>query len=111
MATRTKGAAKATKKKGLSKAQVVAALAEKSGLTKVQVTAVFEALDSAVMDGLRRDQVFTIPGLVKISVVRKKATPARPGRNPFTGEAITISAKPAQNVVRVRALKHLKDMA
>ena len=50
-------------------------------------------------------------GLVKVTLTRKAATPARPGKNPFTGEAITIKAKPARNVVKVRALKALKDMA
>jgi nucleoid DNA-binding protein len=44
-------------------------------------------------------------------VQSKRATKARPGRNPFTGEEIMIAAKPARRVVRVRPLKALKDMA
>ena len=53
---------------------------------------------------------FTVPGLMKVTVVRKPATKARKGTNPFTGEEMTFKAKPARNVVKVRALKALKDM-
>ena len=51
-----------------------------------------------------------MPGLVKMLKVKKPATKARPGVNPFTGENIMIKAKPARKIVKVRALKGLKDM-
>ncbi len=79
--------------------------------SKAQVASVLDALAAAVAESLRKNKQFAVPGLVKITLVSKKATPSRPGRNPFTGEAITIKAKPAHNVVRVRALKALKDLA
>jgi nucleoid DNA-binding protein len=60
---------------------------------------------------LRRWREFTVHGLIKVRIAHKKATKARPGRNPATGEAIMISAKPAKDVVRVRALKRVKDLA
>ncbi|HEX8201034.1 MAG TPA: HU family DNA-binding protein, partial [Isosphaeraceae bacterium] len=50
------------------------------------------------------------PGLVKLKVVPKPATKARPGRNPFTGESITIKARPARNVVRALPMKALKEL-
>jgi nucleoid DNA-binding protein len=53
--------------------------------------------------------VFTLPGLLKLTVSRKPATKAKEGRNPFTGETIMIKAKPARNVVRARVLKAVKD--
>ena len=53
---------------------------------------------------------FVVPGLLKLKVVRKPATKARPGTNPFTGEPMTIQAKPARNVVRALPLKALKEM-
>jgi len=52
-----------------------------------------------------------MPGLMKVKVVRKPATKARPGINPFTGEETIFKAKPARNVVKVQPLKALKDMA
>ena len=47
---------------------------------------------------------------MKIDVKRKPATKARKGINPFPGEEMMFKAKPARNVVRIRALKKLKDM-
>jgi len=47
---------------------------------------------------------------MKIKVVRKPATKAREGINPFTKERMMIKAKPARNVVKVLALKNLKAM-
>ncbi len=50
-------------------------------------------------------------GLMKIKLVRKPAQPARKGINPFTKEEVMFKAKPARNVIKVLALKSLKDMA
>ena len=47
---------------------------------------------------------------MKIKVVRKPATKSRKGTNPFTGEAMIFKAKPARKVVKVLALKGLKEM-
>jgi nucleoid DNA-binding protein len=54
--------------------------------------------------------VFNLPGLLKIYVHHKKATKARMGRNPSTGEEVKIPAKPAQDVIKARPLKGLKEM-
>ena len=53
---------------------------------------------------------FVLPGLLKITTVRKPAVKARKGINPFTKEEVMFKAKPATTVVKVRALKKLKDM-
>jgi nucleoid DNA-binding protein len=47
---------------------------------------------------------------MKVKVVRKPATKARKGTNPFTGEEMMFKAKPARNVVKVLPLKGLKEM-
>ena len=52
----------------------------------------------------------TIPGLMKVKVQRKPATPEREGVNPFTKEPTVFKAKPARNVVKVRPLIGLKRM-
>jgi DNA-binding protein HU-beta len=103
-------ASKPRKEKGLTKSQFASEVAAKSGLSKTQVNDVFVSMMEIVNAEMRAGRQISIPGLVKISLSRKAATSARPGRNPFTGEAITIKAKPARNVVKVRALKSLKDM-
>ena len=53
--------------------------------------------------------IFTVPGLMRITVKRKPATKARPGINPFTKEPITIKAKPARKVLKARPVKAAKD--
>ena len=88
----------------------------KSGITNaatnIQYCRVFgELADMIKKDlGRRGPGIFTVPGLMKIKVVRKPATKARRGINPFTGEEMMFKAKPARNVVKVLALKGLKDM-
>jgi nucleoid DNA-binding protein len=99
-------------KKATTKAETYTYIAEKTGLTKRDVGAVFDAMSGLIKRDLRRTGpgVYTVPGLMKIKVVRKPATKARKGVNPFTGEAMTFKAKPARNVIKVLALKALKDM-
>lgn len=97
----------------MSKTQLVIELAENTQLSKKQVSAVLEDLGAIIERHVRKGAAgqFTLPGLAKIQVVRKPATKARKGINPFTGEETTFKAKPARNVVKVRPLKRLKDMA
>ena len=105
-----------TKKTGTTKArtksEVYGDLAEGTDLTKRQVAALFDGLSGLIKKdlGKRGPGVFTVPGLMKIKVVRKPATKARRGVNPFTGEEMMFKAKPARNVVKVQPLKNLKAM-
>ncbi|HIP53044.1 MAG TPA: DNA-binding protein [Chromatiales bacterium] len=95
-----------------TKTQIITAIAEDTGLTKKEVAQVFSSLGSLVKRHMQRrgSGEFTIPEVgVKIRRVRKPATKARMGRNPATGEEIKIAAKPARTVVKVVALKALKD--
>jgi hypothetical protein len=53
--------------------------------------------------------VFTLPGLAKLKLVRKPATKARQGINPFTKQPQMFKAKPARNLVRIQPLKALNE--
>ena len=53
--------------------------------------------------------VFSIPGFAKMVVIKKPATKARKGINPFTKEPMVFKAKPARKIVRARPLKAVKD--
>lgn len=99
-------------KKALTKGQVYGTIAEKTELSRKQISGVFDALAKLIGDNLGKKGpgIFTIPGLVKLKCVRKPATKARQGVNPFTGAPMTIKAKPARNVVRALPLKNLKSM-
>ena len=99
-------------KRPTTKAETFTYIADKTGLTKKDVSAVFESLNTLIKRDIRRTGpgMYTLPGLMKIKVVRKPATKSRKGVNPFTGEAMVFKAKPARNVVKVLPLKGLKDM-
>ena len=70
----------------------------------------FESLNGVIKKSLRGGGLFTIPGLLKLRVVKKPATKAREGVNPFTGQKMMFKAKPASKKVRAVALKSLKSM-
>src|SRR5271166_4068784 len=98
--------------KPATKGEVFTKLATKSGLTKKQVSTVFEALTDLIGSelGKKGPGLFVVPGLLKLKVVRKPATKAKQGINPFTKEPLTIKAKPARNVIKAVPLKALKDI-
>jgi len=105
--------AKATAvKQPMTKARLLAAIAEDTGLTRKQVTEVMDSLGAQIQShiGKRGPGTFTLPGLLKVTTVRKPARKARKGVNPFTGEETTFAAKPAHTVVKVLPLKGLRDM-
>jgi nucleoid DNA-binding protein len=96
--------------KARTKSQILAAISGATTLPKRDVNAVFEALGELIGHDLKKGPgFFTVPGLMKVVVVKKPATKARKGVNPFTGEEMMFKAKPARNVVKVRPLKGLKD--
>jgi nucleoid DNA-binding protein len=58
---------------------------------------------------LKKTGVFLVPGFAKFVVIKKPATKARKGTNPFTGEPMMFKAKPARKIVRARPVKAAKD--
>lgn len=97
----------------LTKGGMLKALMDMTTLPKKDITAVLEGLNTLIELHVksRGPGKFVLPGLLKISVVKKPATPARKGRNPFTGEEVMFKAKPARRAVKIRALRKLKEMA
>src|SRR5512135_2749049 len=97
--------------KRMSKSQFVDTLAEKSGLTKKQAASALDTINAIVMQQLGKTGPgeILLPGMLRLSVVEKPATPKHEGINPFTKEPMTYQAKPARKVIRVRPLKALKD--
>jgi nucleoid DNA-binding protein len=95
-----------------TKSAVIGEISEITGLTRKEVSSVFHAMAGMIKKelGKKGPGLFTVPGLMKVRCVRKPATKARRGINPFTGVEMMFKAKPARNVVKVTALKALKDM-
>ncbi|HET9472275.1 MAG TPA: HU family DNA-binding protein [Steroidobacteraceae bacterium] len=93
-----------------TKSEIVAQICKDSELSRKQVAAVFESLNGIIKKSLRGPGLFTLPGLLKMKVVKKPATKAREGINPFTKEKMIFKAKPASKKVRVLPLKSLKAL-
>ena len=102
-----------TIKAALGKSALIAHLAEASGVIAKDVKATLAALEGAVAGSISKKgaQSFTLPGLLKISVVNVPAKPRRKGVNPFTKEEQWFAAKPASVKIKVRPLKKLKNFA
>ena len=102
----------AAAKKPPTKTEILNSLAESSGLSKKEVGGVLDDLAALIGKNLGKKGpgVLILPGLLKLTVVRKPATKARKGINPFTKEETMFKAKPARNIVKARPLKALKDM-
>lgn len=92
----------------LTQSQLATELAERTEMSKADVKRVLDALEEVALDELGRAEKVKIGGLVQMTVRVKEATKARPGRNPATGEEITIAAKPASVTVRARPLAKAK---
>jgi nucleoid DNA-binding protein len=99
-------------KKARTKSDIMGVIANNTGLAKKDVSTVFDNIQELINFDLGKNGpgVFNFPGLMKIVKVVKPATKARKGINPFTKEPMTFKAKPAHSVVKVRALKGLKEM-
>lgn len=110
MATKKAAAApKAKKVVQMSKSALINALGDSTpGLNRKQIKQIIESLEEIGHKQLKKQGVFTVPGFAKFTVVKKKATPERQGRNPATGEPMTIKAKPARKIVRARPIKAIK---
>ena len=91
--------------KMMTKSQIAGHLANKFEITKKQSTMILEELATLAAKQARNGFVF--PGVGKLVVVKRKA---RMGRNPQTGEAIMIKAKPASKAVKAQVLKNLKEL-
>src|SRR3954453_16876581 len=99
--------------KAATKTEILNNIAQATQLSRKQVASVFDALAVQIKGavGKKGPGIFAVPGLMKITVIPKPATKARKGINPFTKMEQMFKAKPARRVIKVRALKALKDFA
>jgi nucleoid DNA-binding protein len=97
------------KTRSMTKSAVFQEISSKTNLTKKQVGEVFDCLTDLIKKelGKKGSGQFTLPGLIKLKLVKKPATKERMGRNPATGQPMVIKAKPARTTVRGRVLKTL----
>ena len=93
----------------LTQTQLLTAVADRSELSKADAKRAITALEDIILEEIGNAQKVRIGGLVQLTVRVKPATKARKGRNPATGEEITIAAKPASVDIRARPLAKAKE--
>jgi DNA-binding protein HU-beta len=95
----------------MTQTQLADAVADKAGLSRADAKKALSALEEVVLGEIGNAEKIKIGGVVQLDVRVRPATDARPGRNPATGEEITISAKPASVAVKARPLAKAKAAA
>jgi DNA-binding protein HU-beta len=97
--------------KVMSKSELIQKIADQhaDGMTRKDVKTVIEAVAEIGHKELKKTGVFLVPGFAKFVVIKKPATKARQGINPFTKEPTTFKAKPARKIIRARPVKAAKD--
>lgn len=101
-----------TIKDPLSKSGMIRTITDVTLVSKKDVVSVLDCFTQVIEKHLKSGGPgkFVLPGVLKMTVVKKPAKPARKGINPFTGEEIMLKAKPAYKAVKIKALKKLKEM-
>ena len=87
----------------MTKPQIVSFFAKKYELTRRTASGIIEGIASLAISETKKTGSFTLPGIGKLVLVKRKA---RMGRNLATGETIQI---PAKNVVKMRVSKAAKE--
>ena len=92
----------------LTQTQLAQEVADRAEVTRADAKRVLAALEEIVLEELGNAEKVKIGGIVQLAVRVRPATKARKGRNPATGEEITISPKPAAVALRARPLAKAK---
>jgi hypothetical protein len=100
-------------KTAFNKSGLIAHVAEVAGVEPKATKAVIAALEATVLSSVSKKGLgaFTLPGLLKVTVVNVPAKKKRTGIDPFTKQERVFAAKPATVKIKTRALKKLKDAA
>ena len=95
----------------MSKSELIQKLADEHSekLTRKDVKGVLESLAAVGYKELKKTGTFLVPGFAKFVVIKKPATKARKGINPFTKEPTIFKAKPARKIIKARPVKAAKD--
>lgn len=76
--------------------------------SKAAGSRVTDLVINTIKDALVAGKDVTLSGFVNMKPAVQAAKPAREGRNPATGEAMSIAAVPAKNVVRMKVTAPFK---
>lgn len=99
-------------KSHFTKQQLLQHLSKKTGLSRKNITILFAELLNTIKEHMQVDgpEKFILPGIFKLTVKIMSAQKERLGTNPFTQQAMILKAKPAKKKLKIKPLKHLKDI-
>ena len=83
----------------MTKSELIQKIADDLALAKKDVKAVIESLATVGYKEMKKTGEFLLPGFAKFVVIKKPATKARKGMNPFTMEPTVFKAKPARKMI------------
>jgi len=86
----------------MANADLAAKIAGEQGITNAEARKILDTVFGAIADAAARGEEISLHGFGKFKV---KNTPARTGRNPGTGEAITIKASRKLTFAAAKAVK------
>ena len=95
----------------MSKSELIQTIMEghPNEIARKDVKGVIDAVAAIGYKELKKTGAFVVPGLAKFIVIKKPATKARRGINPFTKEPTIFKAKPARKIIKARPVKAAKD--
>jgi nucleoid DNA-binding protein len=93
----------------LTQTQLAQEVADRADVSRADAKRVLAALEDVILEELGNAEKVKIGGIVQLAVRVRPATKARKGRNPATGEEITIAAKPAAVALKARPLAKAKS--
>ena len=93
----------------MTKSQLIEKISAENEIAKKDVKGVLETLATIGYKELKKTGVFLVPGFAKFVVIKKPATKARKGINPFTKEPTIFKARPARKTIKARPVKAAKD--
>merc|ERR1719456_164428 len=91
----------------MTKGTIVKTLAEKHELKGQVASALLDSLAELATGEVKKNGIFTVPGLCRIKTRVKPATKA--GVRNIFGKDVKVKAKPAKTVVKAFAVAALKD--
>jgi DNA-binding protein HU-beta len=95
--------------KVITKSELVQKIADERSMSRSDVKGVIESMATIGYKELKKNGAFMLPGFAKFVVIKKPATKARKGINPFTKEPTVFKAKPARKIIKARPVKGVKD--
>jgi nucleoid DNA-binding protein len=94
-----------------TKATIVTYIAKKNGLTQKQTRQVVDDYLQMIEAGMLLGERVGLGRVARLFLSKRPPQKARVGRNPATGEEMTIPAKPATAVPKASFSQHLKERA